>query len=352
MLKNKYIKTVLRQILLWVLAFVFWSLMREFGQEVSNGFEQMNILQRIRFQMASGVIAGVLFGSVEFFIERKILKKMPFGKVVLLGSLIYLIAIMLLLLLGMRVFTIILGIELNWEMYKSYIFSRQGALFVFYCFLIGFLIDFFKEVDKKFGPGNLSKMLKGEFYNPKEDERVFMFLDLKSSTAIAEKLGHIEYSKFIQDCFYDLEIVHNYKAEVYQYVGDEAVLTWDKEVGLENSNCLRAFFAFLDLLKSKTDYYQKKYGVIPEFKAGLNVGKITVAEVGEIKREIAYHGDTINTAARIQEKCNEFDKKVLISETLEQNLNSTKDFKRNLVGDVLLKGKLNVVNIYSVERND
>jgi len=29
-----------------------------------------------------------------------------------------------------------------------------------------------------------------------------------------------------------------------------------------------------------------------------------VAEVGEIKTEIAYHGDTINTAARIQEQCN------------------------------------------------
>lgn len=347
---SKYLKTILRQIIVWMIAFVFWSLMREFGQEVNNGFEQMSLPQRIRFQIATGIIAGLLFGSLEYFIEKKILKKMPFGKVVLLGSLSYLITIMLFLFLGMRIFTTILGLEMNWDIYEQYIFSRQGALFIFYCFIVGFLIDFFKEVDKKFGPGNLSKMLKGEFYNPKEDERVFMFIDLRSSTAIAEKLGHLQYSKFLQDCFYDLEVVHKYRAEVYQYVGDEAVLTWDKEVGLQNSNCLRAFFAFLDRLQSRQKYYKEKYNVVPEFKAGLNVGKITVAEVGEIKREIAYHGDTINTASRIQDKCNELDKNLLISENLERDLNSTSDFRSNLVGDVLLKGKLNVINIYSVER--
>lgn len=350
MLKNKYVQTIIKQIIVWQLAFAFWTVMREFGQEVSNGFEQLDLMQRLRFQLAFGIIAGILFGSLEYFGERRFLKKMPFGQLVLLGSLMYLITVMIFLLVGMRIFTNLLGLELNWEIYSDYVLSKQGALFIFYCFLVGFFIDFFKEVDKKFGPGNLAKMLKGEFYNPKEDERIFMFLDLKSSTAIAEQLGHLEYSQFLQDCFYDLEVVHDYRAEVYQNVGDEAVLTWTKEVGLENSNCLRAFFAFLDRLRSKADYYKEKYGVIPEFKAGLNVGKITVAEVGEIKREIAYHGDTINTAARIQEKCNEFGKKVLISEALAENLKSASDFQHDRVGDVVLKGKLRAVNIYSVEK--
>ena len=37
--------------------------------------------------------------------------------------------------------------------------------------------------------------------------KILMFLDLKDSTKIAEELGHIEYSKFIQDCFIDLNKV-------------------------------------------------------------------------------------------------------------------------------------------------
>jgi len=95
-----------------------------------------------------------------------------------------------------------------------------------------------------------------------------MFLDLKSSTRIAEKLGHIEYSKLIQNCFKDLHVVERFNAEVYQYVGDEAVLTWPKENGLVNSNCLRAFFKFKEKLADKSDYYMKKYGVQQSSRLG------------------------------------------------------------------------------------
>ncbi len=62
--------------------------------------------------------------------------------------------------------------------------------------------------------------------------------------------------------------------------------------------CIQAFFAFQNRINEKGQYYQRTYGHIPEFKAGVNIGAITVAEVGERKREIAYHGDTINTAGQ------------------------------------------------------
>ena len=69
-----------------------------------------------------------------------------------------------------------------------------------------------------------------------------MFMDLRGSTAIAEKLGHHKYSEMMQSCFHDLtSIVINYKASIYQYVGDEVVLTWEKERGITNNNCIKAF---------------------------------------------------------------------------------------------------------------
>ena len=43
----------------------------------------------------------------------------------------------------------------------------------------------------------------------------------------------------------------------------------------------------------------KKYRMVPEFKAGVNSGHVTVAEVGELKKEPAYQGDVLITAARI-----------------------------------------------------
>ena len=64
-----------------------------------------------------------------------------------------------------------------------------------------------------------------------------MFLDLKSSTTHAEQLGHIKYSQLIQDCFYELtEVVTRREAQIYQYVGDEIVLTWPYEKGIKNKS--------------------------------------------------------------------------------------------------------------------
>jgi adenylate cyclase len=203
-------------------------------------------------------------------------------------------------------------------------------------------------MDRKFGPGNLAKLLLGKFHHPREEERIFMFLDLKSSTTHAERLGHIRYSQLIQDCFHDLSVVTDQEAEIYQYVGDEAVICWELKKGLDKNNCVQAFFAFDGYLQTRANYYREKYGFVPEFKAGMNVGLVTVAEVGEIKREIAFHGDVLNTAARIQGKCNEFGKRILISEYLHEYLKNDSELKSESLGSAELRGRKGTVGIYSV----
>ncbi|MEP5610812.1 MAG: adenylate/guanylate cyclase domain-containing protein, partial [Cyclobacteriaceae bacterium] len=338
-MKNRYWRYILRHFIVWNFAFIFWGLIREFGHEIIQDFEPLTLLQRFRLHLVLSTASALLFGSLDYYFERRIFRNFSLGKVVLIGSTSYLLIVLLMMTFAMRVFTRIAGLEFSWETYSEFMLSGEMLVLSFYFFLVGFITNLFKQIDKKLGPGNLWRMIKGEFYQPKEDVRIFMFLDLKSSTMIAEKLGHIQYSKLIQDCFKDLHVVEKFKAEVYQYVGDEAVLTWPKKIGLVNSNCLRAFFAFKEKLAGKTDYYMKKYGVQPEFKAGLNIGEIVVAEVGEIKTEIAYHGDTINTAARIQEQCNLLKQTLLISEKLATSLIFNSDFSSNHVGDILLKGK-------------
>ena len=179
-----------------------------------------------------------------------------------------------------------------------------------------------------------------------------MFLDLKDSTTIAESLGHFKYSQFIQDCFYDLnDVVPKYDAEIYQYVGDEAVLTWNYKKGLANNNCVSLFFSFQQKLQSKSEYYQEKYGKIPEFKAGIHGGKLMVAEVGIVKKELAYHGDVINTSARIQAECNKYKVSMLISEALLKDLENKTNFSTKLLGNVLLKGKHDAVKIFTIKSN-
>ena len=101
------------------------------------------------------------------------------------------------------------------------------------------------------------------------------------------------------------------------------------------------------------DEYRRNYGLVPEFKAGLHVGDVTAVEIGEIKREIAYHGDTVNTAARIQGVCNEFGRELLVSDDLMNLFNGSRpmDLRTEPVGSVLLKGKQQHVTIHGMERS-
>ncbi|WP_093668653.1 hypothetical protein [Tenacibaculum sp. MAR_2009_124] len=108
----------------------------------------------------------------------------------------------------------------------------------------------------------------------------------------------------------------NSSAEIYQYVGDEAVLSWLYEKGLVNNNCIGIFFAFETQRQQRKDYHQKKYNTFSEFKAGLHGGKLMVTEVGSVKKELAYHSNIINTSARIQIERNTYNTTLLISEKL------------------------------------
>jgi adenylate cyclase len=144
-------------------------------------------------------------------------------------------------------------------------------------------------------------------------------------------------------------VVLKYDAEIYQYVGDEAVLNWPYKKGLTNNNCIGVFFAFQQQRLSRKEYYLEKYSVYPEFKAGLHGGPLMVAEVGSVKKELAYHGDVINTSARIQAECNTHNVTLLLSEKLLKDLGVDQFSTTKSLGSILLKGKKQEVRIHTIQ---
>ncbi len=228
----------------------------------------------------------------------------------------------------------------------EFAFDDGSFAIYFYLLFVDFVMALVSQLSMVIGRNNLVNMLRGKFYTPREKKRIFMFLDLQSSTKHAESLGHIKYSMMIQDCFNDLGVVVENEAEIYQYVGDEAVLTWKMEDGIRNANCLEAFYKFRQQLDKRRTYYLEKYNFHPFFKAGMHMGIVTVTEVGKYKKEIAYHGDAINTAARIQDQCNKYDRALLISENLVDQMPGS-NFMFEELGSLILKGKEEKVSIYA-----
>ena len=348
----KLLKSIFWHFIIWTLAISFWSLMREFGQELVDSPQMATVLDRVMVHITIGLFGGMIFGTLDFLTEKYVYKVNSLGLIILTNSIIKLVALFCLIIIGIFTFNAFQGVPTRVEHIWGFIFSGEGLLVLFYCYTVVVATNFIKQIDRKFGPGNLFKMLIGSFQKPQEVNRFFLFLDLNDSTAIAEKIGHMKYSQLIQDCFHDLRVVEQYKAEVYQYVGDEAVLTWNKAQAAKDSNAISAFFAFKAKIQSRKNHYEEKYGIIPSFKGGMSYGKIMIAEVGEIKREIAYHGDTINVASRINGICKHVGVEFLISESAYQLVFHDSRYEFNYEKDVLLKGKANSIKVYSVLQAD
>jgi adenylate cyclase len=210
-------------------------------------------------------------------------------------------------------------------------------------------LTFLLEVRRKVGPGNIWPLLIGRYHRPREENRVFLFLDLKGSTALAERLGHVRYSQFIQQCYHDLtEFVLLFRAQIYQFVGDEVVLTWPVGMPDAEKHSLQTFFGFQALLREKRGWYEESFGAYPEFRCGVEEGAVTVTEVGDIKREIAFHGDALNTAARLLALCREKDKSVLVSGKIQSSISSVDGWTTELQGDFTLRGKKESVAVFGV----
>lgn len=306
--------------------------------------ESKDLYDYLFFASFAAIVIGILLGITDFYFDRMGRYFKSFGRVLLTKSILYILVIFLTIIVANVVGFLVTG-EMD---LIAFLKSQPFSIIFLFSILTSILLNFILQVNKKFGQWELWAVILGKYFKPRIEKRIFMFLDLRSSTSYAEKLGHIKYSELIQRCFHYINIVvPDYGAKLYQYVGDEAVLTWKWEDGSKNSRCIEFYFALVDLISQKADRLNKEFGLVPEFKAGVHGGEITVAEVGDIKREIAYHGDVINTAARIQEQCNFFNRQLLVSGKIHDNLKDHPWISEK-IGEVELKGKQEPVVVYAV----
>jgi class 3 adenylate cyclase len=185
-----------------------------------------------------------------------------------------------------------------------------------------------------------------------EVERVFMFLDIISSTTIAENLGHVKYFELLNDFFKDLaKPIETYKGEIYQYVGDEVVVSWGFEEGIDEANCLHCFFDIVDTIDDLSYKYLEKYEMVPTFKAGMHYGKVSTGTIGTIKKEIIYTGDVLNTTSRIEGQCNPHNVNLLLSKDLMNKIPNENQFEFVEIGEISLRGKASYVTLFTSQRN-
>ena len=303
---------------------------------------------------AAAFVTGLCIGTFEIFLISKWFSHMSFGKKIFIKSAIYLIIISLFLVM-MTAFSNYLesntGLfnEKIWDLVWTFFFTYTFLSVVLYVASIILVTQFYAEVSENVGLGVLRNFFTGKYHKPVEEERIFMFLDMKASTTIAENMGHIRYFQMLKEYYSDLSpSIVNYYGEIYQYVGDEIVISWKLKNGLQHNNCIQCFFAMKAALKQQTSKYQKKFGLLPEFKAGFHLGKITTGEIGVVKKEIIFTGDVLNTTARVQGLCNIYGVDNLVSGELIKKLDLRFPFQIRALGENELKGRGEKIELFTI----
>lgn len=338
----------------WVAAGIYINTIIHVSIVMGHGTVDHTYIEMMIRVIAEVFFAGSILAAFEVFYFTDRFKKKSFGYAIIIKSLFYIIGMTLLVFL-ITVFEFLRKAEFSFENLKSFSaafidnigmvlltnFLPWGPIFLISIILL--------QVSDKYGQGVFLKFISGKYHNPKKETRIFMFLDIKSSTSIAEALGSIKYFELINDFFYDItDSIIETRGEIYQYVGDEIVISWKLKNGVKNSNCLNCFFDIQDVIKKYSDNYDSKYGLVPSFKAGIHFGEVTIGEIGVVKRDIIFTGDVLNTTSRIQELCNKFNQKLIVSKDLLDLLNISEHFSINEIGKLNLRGRSAPITLYSV----
>jgi adenylate cyclase len=265
-------------------------------------------------------------------------RRLSFSAAVLLKSLTYIGSLLAVFMaVGLIVgFRQGLGLEDFWESVTGPNYYIQAAV----GFSLYVIIVFFRKLDRLLGPGQLLRYVMGRYHRPHRESRIFMFLDLKSSTAIAERLGPESYYQLVNEFFHDLSgPVLDRNGEIYEYVGDGAVLTWEEARGIKDANCIRVFFDIDAVIEKKKQRYLDRFGFVPEFKAGVHLGEVIAAEIGDLKKGLVFNGDVLNTGARIEAECGRLGKRLMSSGELVERLTIPDGWTAERMGLRTLRGK-------------
>jgi adenylate cyclase len=340
-LRSKLQRT-LRITLAWVVVALMAALF-EHNVWIKLGTDS-SLMDRIDERFLQALLAGLLGGGLYIFLLRDQLRKLPYFKA--LGLMV--LGILLIMVFAFAWWPARNSATMLADIRDNLFSLRFLGHYLYWSILMGASM-LMVRLNDQYGNGSLS-YLTGRYHKPRQEMRIFMFLDMRSSTAIAEQLGHVKYFQLLNELFTDITdpIVYS-RGEIYQYVGDEISVSWTLRNGVRRQRCIRCFLDIRTKLKRRAQHYQGRYGIVPTFKAGFHYGPVTTGEVGLVKRERIYSGDVVNTAARIQNICNDHSVDNLISKDLLDILQLPKGYEPREIGSIALRGKSQSTSLWTIE---
>ena len=304
-----------------------------------------------------GLLIAAIISFFELFLFTGSIRKLSFRTLLLLRAGLYtttVVGCILLVLIVSRMFRFDLGFVavLRSEEFQNYLWYEDFLAGSLYALGAVTTAIFILQVRRRVGPKVLKGFITGRYYQPREVERIILFIDIPHGDEVIERIGRVAYFHYLNDTLFDItEVILHREADIYEYVDSNILLTWDLERGTNDANCVRCFFEIREAIAARKIAYYEKYGCIPEFRASLHYGSVIRGEIGDVKSQVKYHGDVMNTAARILGETSA-EHPFLISDDLRRHLELPVLYRSEPLGAFALRGKQRSVDLYALSENE
>jgi len=330
-----------------------------FGAAVAVAYFPNHPFQAVAFGVLGAAIPGVLISSVvaggEIFLPRtrmgRALERASFLLTFSLKTLVYSAAI--LLIMGSKVGRwvaayVVYGPEFAHEAITTAGFPIVASIMVLFMASSSAILSI--EFSRLVGPGTLRDIVIGRYHRSRVEERFFLFVDIVGSTPLAERIGHDAIHGFLNRVFrIASDPVDDLAGEVYQYVGDEMVITWTIADGRPEARPVACYFAIEKALAEAAAGFEREFGTVPRLRAALHAGPVITGEVGGSRRAIVFHGDVMNTTSRIENATRELGRPFLVSGDALERMDGRESYAFTDLGLRQLRGREAGMRIYAVE---
>jgi class 3 adenylate cyclase len=181
-------------------------------------------------------------------------------------------------------------------------------------------------------------------------EVTILFSDIRSFTALTEKLPPQELTRLLQEYFDEMaEAVYATDGTLDKYIGDAVMAFWGAPIE-QPDQANRAVTTALDMAQ-RLEKLREKWAAeglpVLDIGIGINLGIATVGNFGSTKRyDYTVIGDAVNAASRIESLTKDFQNHIIISESTRSQLTipvETKD-----LGEVRVRGKDTPIRVFEV----
>jgi class 3 adenylate cyclase len=239
--------------------------------------------------------------------------------------------------------------QLRWV--TPHFFTVELPRIVALMFGLSLVIGAAVEIRRLVGGPLLASALLGTYHRPARRRLIVMFLDIAHSTRLAEAMGDLKVHDLVTRFFYDIDApISDFGGAVHAYVGDEVIVSWPvSDVPALNARCVECFFAIERTIRRMAPDYERAFGVMPDFRAGLHAGAVIVSECGDAKRQLAYFGDTMNVAARLCEYCKTIDRRLVVSGDALRLMTTPADVVVGEGKSVAVRGRQERIEVHVIE---